>query len=481
MTEGVTMSKPDPGSLFDRYQPVQRERLRRLVGMPEWASLLERGAALERMREAVRIPPSAPYQQIQANKYLRERNGDRTLGLLGDGVTEEKVLLSALGDWETALSGDDPFPIAFLGLVLTLDCSFLPRCLYCNQISMPRVLGLPDWKALVAEAASPIPPYVYLTGGEPLMLCAEVWGDHGLVAFATDLGCAVNINTNAALITPSVALQLVKVGTARLHISLDADDAGVQDGLLGAADRMDAVQKGIFNIQVAREVLGVNHPEIHINCVLTAQNIFQFPDLLRFLLAARLPPPAGSRSLLTDFAFHLIPVGGGENSLLRPTAKEWKRFHTETWAEAEEIWRTHLTDLGVPAREQGSLADHVPFANPWLRADHGMSLDEYCDLAGRGEYWQGALTDRCYVAPTQAFVLPDGSQHWCGAHAIRRPEPIGNVLEAGLRENIRRNISRLKEHPNESCTGCAGATCVINQAAERNLREQVATWIEEHS
>ena len=100
------------------------------------------------------------------------------------------------------------------------------------------------------------------------------------------------------------------------------------------------------------------------------------------------------------------------------------------------------------------------------------------EQAARGEYWQGALTDRCYVAPTQAFVLPDGSQHWCGAHAIRRPRPLGRVPGATLRENIRANIRRLADHPNAFCTGCAGATCVINQAALRNLKKQVAEWLQ---
>jgi len=87
--------------------------------------------------------------------------------------------------------------------------------------------------------------------------------------------------------------------------------------------------------------------------------------------------------------------------------------------------------------------------------------------------------DRCFVAPTQAFVLPDGSQHWCGAHAIRRPTPLGNVLGSTLRDNIRANMPQWGKHPNESCTGCAGATCVINQAARRNLQKQIAEWAEE--
>jgi len=427
------------------------------------------------------VPPRAPGQQAQANQYLRERNAERVRTLLHEGVRDENVLLEALGNWETALRGDDHFPIVFLGLVLTLDCSFHPRCVYCNQIWVPRHLGLDDWKALLAEVAEPVPPYVYLSGGEPLISGAEVWGDDGLVAFATRLGCAVNINTNAALITPHVALQLVKVGLARLHIGLDCADPQLQDELVQGSGRMNAVLTGIFNTQIAREVLGANHPEIHINCVLTQRNLFQFPDLLRFLLAIRQTRSMGFEGKVTDdpvfrdFAFHLIPVGGSENALLRPTAEEWKRFYTQTWAEAEGVWQDYQATVGVPEDERKPLAGHVPFANPFLRAHHRMSLEEYCEQAARGEYWQDALTERCYVAPTQAFVLPDGSQHWCGAHAIRRPQALGNVRQGSIRENIRANIARLAQYPDASCSGCAGATCVINQAAERNLRNDLAT------
>jgi MoaA/NifB/PqqE/SkfB family radical SAM enzyme len=470
---------------FIRFQPAQTERLQALAQTPEWTALLARRAALEEWKASVRAPPAAPSQLARANERLRQRNAERVRELLREGVTDEEVLLKALGDWEAALAGDDLFPIVFLGLVLTLDCSFLPRCLYCNQIWLPRRLRLEDWKTLLSEVAEPVPPYVYLTGGEPLILGAEVWGDEGLVAFATRLGCAVNINTNATLITPQIALQLVKVGAAKLHVSLDAPDARVQGGLFGAPERTDRALAGIFNMQIAREVLGVNHPQIHINCVLTSRNLFQFPDLLRFLLEIRQVRSAGHDGAITDdplfgdFAFHLIPVGGSENALLRPTAGEWKRFYTETWAEAEQVWLDYQANVGVTPEARKSLAEHVPFASPFLRADHRMSLDEYCERAARGEYWQGALTERCYVAPTQAFVLPDGSQHWCGAHAIRRPPPLGNVTERTARDSIRSNISRLAECPNAFCAGCAGATCVINQATERNLKSQVAEWLRE--
>ena len=184
---------------FTHYQPAHRDRLRALAQKSEWQGLLTRRDALRQWQVDTRVPPAAPSQQMGANEYLRERNAERAKKLLRQGVTDEGELVDVLGDWETALAGDDRFPIVFLGLVLTLDCVFTRRCLYCNQTWLPRRLTLDDWKALLREAADPIPPYVYLTGGEPLLLGAEVWGDDGLVAFASELGCAVNDRIDVAV------------------------------------------------------------------------------------------------------------------------------------------------------------------------------------------------------------------------------------------------------------------------------------------
>jgi MoaA/NifB/PqqE/SkfB family radical SAM enzyme len=470
---------------FANYRPAQQERLQALIATRPWQALLARPEAIERARSAMRAPPAAPSQLRVAGQYLKAQNAARVQALIRDGVRDERVLTEALGDWQSALAGDVPLPILFLGLVLTMDCSFNPRCLYCNQPWLPRHLRLDDWKALIAEAAEPTPPYVYITGGEPLMLKEQVWGDEGLVAFATERGCAVNVNTNAALITPRAALQLVKIGTAKLHISLDSADPEVQGELFQGPERVEQVWRGIFNVLIARELLGADHPVIHINCVLTRRNLFRFPELLRFLLEVR--PFRSARSGghgapdagLRDFAFHLIPVGGSDNAFLRPTESEWQRFYTETWAEAEQVWQEYQVTLGVPPAQQPPLLEQVPFANPFQRVNHQMSLDEYCEEAACGVYWQGALTERCYLAPSQAYVLPDGSQHWCGAHAIRRPAPLGNVGDASLRENIRRNGHRLAELPGPHCSNCAGATCVINQSIEHTLRSEVTRWTRE--
>ena len=471
---------------FAHYQPAHRRRLQERLGMPQWRRLAGRGT-LDRLAADVTTPPARPDLQKAASAYLIQANGPAVQALIDEGVTDEDQLIAALGDWPAALTGGERLPIVFLGLAVTMDCSFSPRCLYCNQDWMASELALADWKHIVAEAAEPTPPYVYITGGEPLVLGGDIWGDDGLAAFATQLGCAVNVNTNAELITPEVALQLTRIGLARLHISLDSPDPQLQDRLLGGAGRMDDVLAGVFNVQIARELLGVNHPQIHVNCVLTSENIVQFPDLLRFLLEIRQVRPLGSEGspaagefFMGEFAFHVIPVGGAGNAGLRPTAEQWKRFYSETWAQAEDIWHDYQTAADVPAAEQRPLTGSLGVAaSPYLRVDHRMDLDEYCRHAARGEYWGGALSQRCLVAGCQAFILPDGSQHWCGGHAIARPVPLGNVRDAAIRETIRANISRLAECPNEFCTGCAGATCVINQVSQRQLQDQIRQWLQQ--
>ncbi len=85
--------------------------------------------------------------------------------LLREGVTDEEKLTEALFDWESALAGYENFPILFLGLVLTLNCSFEPiRCIYCNQRWLPQSMRFDDWKAVIEEVAKSKTNYIYLNG-----------------------------------------------------------------------------------------------------------------------------------------------------------------------------------------------------------------------------------------------------------------------------------------------------------------------------
>lgn len=477
-------SNREPPS-FDGYLPEARRALVLRWLDPAWQELLQ-GLGPQGLESVGRIAPSEPPSQLRGvAEELVRANAHAAERMASAGERDANRVAEFLGSPKALLESPEPFPLYFLGLVVTLDCTFHPRCLYCNQAHLPSRLSIEDWKRMIDEASEPTPPYVYITGGEPMLLREGIWGDEGLVAHAARRGCAVNVNSNAGLLTPEVAFQLVKNGLSRLHVSLDASDPVVQSTLFGAEGRAERALEGIRNVQVAREVLGSDHPKIHVNCVLTKLNLDGVPGLLRLIWemrAVRLRADSehpGRDPAFDDFAFHLIPVGGPSNASIRPTAEEWRRFHTETWDSCKAAWLEYQRSIGVPSTDLVPLEAHVPFANPFRRVEHGMSLEEYCRMASQGEYWQGALSRSCWVAPSQAYVLPDGSQHWCGAHAIQRPEPIGNVLEHGLRENIRSSMARLDGLPNVSCRSCAGATCVINQATWRTLCEHAAALVTE--
>ena len=457
-------------ALFGSYGGVGLRRLRERFRSDDWQEVLQDEGFLRECRSNL-IPPSSPPSQLRGvARYLIERNGCRVAQLVSDGERDRERLVGVLGDWEAALADDRRHPLLFLGLTLTTRCSFRPRCIYCNQRQCAEQLTVERLKELIEEAATPTPPYVYLTGGEPLLLGEAVYGTAGLLSHAARLHCATNVNTNAALIRPRTALFLIRSGLTRIHISLDAADVRIQGRMFGSRKRVREVWRGVLDLLIARELMGAEHPRIHINCVVTKLNLDDIPSLLRAIWSLR---PEGAAGTLDDFAFHLIPVGGESNAPIRPSAGEWYRLYTTVWEQADAEWQRQQAREGIPAADRNALHEALPFANPFLRVDHRMSLEEYCAQAEAGVYWQGALCERCYVAPTQACVLPDGSQHWCGGHAIRRPPPMGDATRNGLRQNIRASLTALRELPGPDCLGCAGATCVINQATRAALYAHV--------
>ena len=208
-----------------------------------------------------------PAQSATSSTSCRRVNQGRVQARIAAGCRDRDQLLTELGRWPAELGGVDP-QLSFLGLTLTYGCNFDPRCVYCTQTWQEPAVDLQGWKRIVDEATrnnGGEGPYVYITGGEILTLDEAIWGDDGLVVYASQRGAAVNINTNASLIAAEIDLRLIKVGTAKLHISLDSPDAAVQDELWGEAGRRDRVLEGIGHMQLARDLVGVDGPEIHIN------------------------------------------------------------------------------------------------------------------------------------------------------------------------------------------------------------------------
>lgn len=458
------------------YMPDHRQELEVLLKTPPWQEVFHSGLIDEVVAERIQPGKTIDFIGTVVDQLLAF-NEQKVKERIAGGCKEEDVLFREISRWPEDLKGKRPIQ-SFLGLNATVTCNFEPRCIYCNQPYVPSSVGLDGWKRIIGEITENnggAGPYIYITGGEPLVLGEEIWGDDGLVRFATERGAAVNVNTNAIDMTPEIALRFIKAGLAKLHISMDTADREEQNVLFGG-DRFDRVLEGIYNVQLARDLAGVTYPEIHTNCVLTNRNLDAFPDLFSFILTKRKRITDRKHPLFSDLFPHVIPVGGSSNDGLRPSEAEFRRFYDEVWPEVCRRWDEYQDMLGVSAKERGVLFGY--FSNPFLRVAHKGGLDAYVKTSAEGRYGALALPDYCYVAPTQASFTPDGYQFRCGSHAIRRILPTGHVNEGGVFDNIRNGIAALDHLPQaESCYGCALATLYINQAVETKLKERVKKMV----
>ncbi len=461
----------------DHYTPQHRLELETLLNSPAWQAAIDSGLVEEVKAERLEPGKARGFVPTVVD-HLLMANKERAAALIAEGCSDRDRLLSLLADWPNALRHADP-TISFVGLNLTSACDLDPRCLYCNQPEIESTVGVARWKSIIEEVASGAGeegPYLYLTGGEPLTLGADLWGDDGIVRFATARRARVNVNTNAVNLTPEVALRLIKGGLARLHISLDAAEEATHNHLAGG-NHFRRVLEGIYNLQLARDLVGVSYPGVHINCVLTNANLDLFPPLFAFLLERHKQTADNADPFYQDLFPHIIPVGGVSNAHLRPSAADFRRFYEQVWPQVGEIWDNFQASLGVSAEERKALFG--PFTNPFLRVEHKGGLDAYVEVSAQGRYGALALARRCYVAPTQALFTPDGCQYRCGSHAIRRLLPIGNVADHSVLENMRAGIPGLAELPQEEhCYGCALATLYINQTIESKLTEELNSMLE---
>ncbi|MBT3344251.1 MAG: radical SAM protein [Gemmatimonadetes bacterium] len=461
---------------LSNYHAHHRARLEALLAEPAWQTALASGL-VEATRDE-RVAPGTTRDFIgTVVDQLVAFNGAAVQDQIADGCNDRLALADTLGTWPAHLNEQHPL-LSFLGLTLTYGCNFDPRCSYCTQKWQEPAVDAAGWKRVIDEATTHnegAGPYVYITGGEVLTLEEDIWGDDGIIAHASRRGAAVNVNTNASLITPQIALRLIKVGTAKLHISLDTPDEDTQDMLWGEEGRAARVLEGICHLQLARDLTGGEGPEIHINCVLTRHNLDHVDELFAFLLERKKRVPKG-HPLFYDLLPHLIPVGGDANDELRPTAADVERLYGRAWATVESLWDNYQAELGMVAEDRGALFG--PFRNPYQRVDQSGNLADYANNAAHGHYGRLSLSRACYVAPTQASITPDGLQYRCGAHAVRRHLPIGDVAHGSVTELIRHGIASLADLPQpQTCESCALATVYINQSVEHKLEERVDEWL----
>ncbi len=461
---------------FTAFAEAHAQELEATCQEPDWQQVQHDGTLAAARADRMKPPQTENVFQLPA-KQLLAINEQQVRDMIAAGERDQDRLLAALGTWPSRWPRDLPVRLSFLGINLSFRCDMQPRCIYCNQRPVEQRLQLDDWHTVVRSLAPENGggTYVYLTGGEPLLFGEGLWGQEGLIRAAAEAGAACNLNTNALLLTPRAAVGFVRAGLGRVHISLDTHCPRVQDDICGRQGRWRQVVRGLWNLQIAKALLGTEHPIIHINCVLTRRNAPHFPGFLRFILDMK---PLVDDAISPDLDMHVIPVGGDENRDLRLTADGYRTFFSETWQAADSVWRDYQIERGLPADQQGMLHEKVPFLSPFHRVQQRGDLAEWAQRAAKGLPASLALTERCYVAPTQGFVLPDGAQYWCGGHSVSRPHPVGNVLTSSVQDNIRSSLPQIAALPADHCRTCAGATQAINQTVEASLRQKIREWLE---
>lgn len=460
---------------LSNYSPIHSQELSELIKTEPWPCILQSKEIIDQAKLETIAPPRPRSPEGDVVEQLKALNEEKVKALIKGGIRDKSILLKELSTWPIRWQNGQKPKLSFLGICLTTDCNFSPKCIYCNQRPFQAIEQLEVWKRAIdeiTESGSRIGALVYLTGGEPLLLKEKLCGRNGLIRYAAERKAVINLNTNATLITPEVAIGFIASGLAKLHISLDAGDPNIQNSLVGENPVFNRIVRGIYNVQIARELIGVDYPKIHINCVMTNKNLLRFPELLSFLLERR----KIQGEVRDELGVHLIPVGGESNVKLRPTHEELKHFYLQTWQETDQLWNDYQAKIETPPDKRRLLKDHFFFTSSYFRVAHRGSLDDYIENSTKGIYSELALIDRCYVAPTQAFLLPNGDQHWCGAHVNSHPKPLGNVQNRGICENIISNVNGLEEFPSQYCRNCATATLAINQSVQRSLNKLIDEW-----
>ncbi len=176
-------------------------------------------------------------------------------------------------------------------------------CVHCRAEAIPHrdplELSTAEGRALLDDlAALETPrPMVVLTGGDPL----ERPDLAALVAYGTGLGLRVAVSPSVTpRLTRDAIAELHGAGAKALSLSLDGSTPASHDGFRRVDGVFDATMRAIEDVRS----VGLR---LQINTTVTADNVWELPDILRLVLAAR----AGVWSV-----FFLVPTGRA--TTLRP-------------------------------------------------------------------------------------------------------------------------------------------------------------------
>ena len=126
-------------------------------------------------------------------------------------------------------------------IYLTHACNL--ECKHCYVSAgkpLSNELSADDWLIILDKLRGLGVKYVYLLGGEPMLLIKR--GLLKIISHAKDLGLYVSMSTNGTLVNRESALQLKRAGLDQVQVSIDGPNPAINDAIRGIGSFDKAVR-----------------------------------------------------------------------------------------------------------------------------------------------------------------------------------------------------------------------------------------------
>ncbi len=393
-------------------------------------------------------------------------------GAIRQGVKNRNELLRILSDW-MLYNPHEELIVSFVGLRITTSCNVIgkDKCIYCDQKFVTEKLTPYDIMKFFREIYDKGVSrhfYVSISGGEPLLWGKKLYGKDGIIHYLARQGTYVNMNSDLQLVNTDNCVDIIQSGLSSLRFSFDISD----ELLFNEITTPGAFKRTLFSVFLLskmKEISKTYMPKMFVNVVATKVNVNHYEELTDFLIDfCKTDICTCNPDLISSLCnMHLIPLGGERNKWLLPSYEDWEHFLNITIPRCKEKWDSFFSEM----RTENTMFDFFSFANPLDSDMYKGSREEVLGDFVNQNYARHTNRFKCYTAPTQLYILPNGDAYPCTHHAENQTHSIGNIFSDSFAKLIQKNLSYLNCLPNEFCEKCPLNAVKLNvKMQERLLR-----------
>jgi MoaA/NifB/PqqE/SkfB family radical SAM enzyme len=297
-------------------------------------------------------------------------------------------------------------------LVITYRCNF--RCLACTVWRMDEYpeLSQTAWEAACKQLKATLSQNttIEISGGEPLLRKGLVFF---MISQLRNFFKNVGINSNGSLLDEPTVLALKKSGITYAKISLYSTNDEKHDKLRGFSGAAQQAKKAI-------DLLAKHGIKTDIGVLITAENISDIPELIRYL---NQPTYANVSIILQPLD---EPIG------LPPIVGENKTNTIET------LWPNKKSVQDLSFWLQKNKPRNVKNSRASLQAIEKYYLDH-----------TSALNRRCFAGQRNLAIYPDGEVFLC-----YKGGAIGNISKDALSEILSGEKASKERRKIKKCQSC---------------------------